>query len=66
MQTSQYNMNYGEYLTFGIGQMNNGGPSPFGKLKIIKHSFGDTFGGRNDKNQVKSYSKPEKIDYPIC
>ena len=60
MQARQCNMDYGEYLMFGKDQKNAGGPSPFGKLNIINPSFGDVFGISNDKNQVKSYLKPEE------
>ena len=62
MQSLLYNMDY-RYLTLGRGQINNGGPSPFGKLPIIKHSFGDAFGERIDKSKVKAYLYPENIRY---
>ena len=65
MQSLLYNMDY-RYLTLGRGQINNGGPSPFGKLPIIKHSFGDAFGERIDKSKVKTYLYPENIRYFYC
>ena len=60
MQARQCNMDYGEYLMFGKEEINAGGPSPIGKLKIIKTPFGDVIGISNDKNKVKPYLKPEE------
>ena len=63
MQASQSHIDYGEYLMFGNDfekdPKNLGGPSPFGKLKIIKPSFGDIYSVSNE-NQVKSYLCPEE------
>ena len=64
MQVRQPNMDYEECLMFGKDfekdPKNAGGPSPFGKLQIIKPSFGDV-NGVNNENHVRSYLYPKEI-----
>ena len=64
MQARQPNMDYEECLMFGEDfkkdPMNFGGPSPFGKLIIIKTPFGDVYDASNE-SQVKSLLLPGEI-----
>ena len=66
MQARQRNIDYEEYLMSEKDPSFLGGPSPFGKLKIIKTPFDEADIIRNDGNQVKVNCLPHDIDIAMA